>query len=163
MVGQTQSPWVKQNPSSCLTQCQTEKKSFCQLWYFPILVHLKSGQIREVALYEGDYSYVPQTKFERHIVFVPFLIIFLSFFRQKFVWPISRRCLDQTLWNLVGISYAMWSCAFKGWFFQNGCHYHGNGQNAKKMKNTKMIIAGYLPNRNWWNLIGTTSTSSGTR
>jgi hypothetical protein len=26
-----------------------------------------------------------------------------------------------------------------------------------------MIIAGYPPNRNWWNLIGTTSTSSGTR
>jgi hypothetical protein len=36
---------------------------------------------------------------------------FLSFFRQKFVFHISRRCLDQTLWNLVGISYAMWSCA----------------------------------------------------
>jgi hypothetical protein len=80
-----------------------------------------------------------------------------------FVCSISRRCLDQTLWNLVGISYAMWSCAFKGWFFQNGCHCHGNGQNAKKLKNTKMIIAGYSPNRNWWNLIGTTSTSSGTR
>ena len=31
MVGQTQSPWVRQNPSSCLTQCQTEKKSFRQL------------------------------------------------------------------------------------------------------------------------------------
>jgi hypothetical protein len=31
MVGQTQSPWVRQNSSSCLTQCQTEKKSFCQL------------------------------------------------------------------------------------------------------------------------------------
>jgi hypothetical protein len=26
-----------------------------------------------------------------------------------------------------------------------------------------MIIAGYSSNRNWWNLIGTTSTSSGTR
>jgi hypothetical protein len=26
-----------------------------------------------------------------------------------------------------------------------------------------MIIAGYSPNRNWWNLIGTTSTSCGTR
>jgi hypothetical protein len=88
---------------------------------------------------------------------------FLSFFRQKFVRHISRRCLDQALWNLVGISYAMWSCACKGWFFQNGCHCHGNGQNAKKMKNTKMIIAGYSPNRNWWNWIGTTSTSSGTR
>jgi hypothetical protein len=54
---------------------------------------------------------------------------FISFlFREKFVRHISRRCLDQTLWNLVGISYAMWSCAFKGWFFQNGCRCHGNGQ-----------------------------------
>jgi hypothetical protein len=25
---------------------------------------------------------------------------------------------------------------------------HGNGQNAKKIKNTKMIIAGYSPSRN---------------
>ena len=49
-----------------------------------------------------------------------------------FVSSISRRCLDQTLWNLVWISYAMWSCAIKGWFFQNGCRCHGNGQNAKK-------------------------------
>ena len=47
----------------------------------------------------------------------------------------------------------------QGWFFQNGCRCHGNDQNAKKLKNTKMIIAGYSPNRNWWNLIGTTSTS----
>jgi hypothetical protein len=30
MVGQTQRPWVRQNPSSCLTQCQREKKSFWQ-------------------------------------------------------------------------------------------------------------------------------------
>ena len=30
MVGQTQRPWVRQNPTSCLTQCQTEKKSFHQ-------------------------------------------------------------------------------------------------------------------------------------
>jgi hypothetical protein len=33
-------------------------------------------------------------------------------------------------------------------FFQNGCRCHGNDQNAKKIKNTKMIIAGYSPNRN---------------
>ena len=26
MVEQTQRPWVRQNPTSCLTQCQTEKK-----------------------------------------------------------------------------------------------------------------------------------------
>ena len=63
---------------------------------------------------------------------------FLSFFRQKFVWHISRRCLYQTLWNFVGISYAMWSCAFKGWFFQNGCRCHGNGQNTKKSKKQKL-------------------------
>jgi hypothetical protein len=31
------------------------------------------------------------------------------------------------------------------------------------LKNTKMIIAGYSPNRNWWNLIETTYTSSGMR
>jgi hypothetical protein len=30
-------------------------------------------------------------------------------------------------------------------FFQNGCRCHGNVQNAKKLKNTKKIIAGYLP------------------
>ena len=48
-------------------------------------------------------------------------------------------------------------------FFQDGCRCHGNGQNAKKFKNTKMIIAGYSANRSWWNLIWTTSRSSGTR
>jgi hypothetical protein len=32
--------------------------------------------------------------------------------------------------------------------FQNGRRCHVNGQNAKKLKNTKMIIAGYSPNRN---------------
>ena len=28
MVGQTQRPWVRQNPTSCLTQCRREKKKF---------------------------------------------------------------------------------------------------------------------------------------
>jgi hypothetical protein len=131
-----------------------------------------------------------------------------------YVRSISRRCFDQTLWNLLGISYAMWSCIFKGWFFSKwlslpwkrlltekrkkkenknnnkkrskhnmspklglgdiinyehvltlllycSCFYC-HSYMLKKMKNTKMIIAGYSPNRNWWNLIGTTSTSSGT-
>jgi hypothetical protein len=54
-----------------------------------------------------------------------------------FVCSISRRFLDQTLWNLIGISYAIWSCAIKGWFFQNGCRCHGNDKNANKLKNTK--------------------------
>ena len=43
------------------------------------------------------YNYVPQTKFGRHIVFAPFLIIILlllSFFRQKFIRHISRRLLN---------------------------------------------------------------------
>ena len=91
------------------------------------------------------------------------LLFFLSFFRQKFVRHISRRCRDQTWWNLVGISYAMWSCAFKGWFFKMAAVAMEMAKMQKKMKNTKMVIAGYSPNRNWWNLIGTTSTSSETR
>ena len=91
------------------------------------------------------------------------ILIIIIILPHIFVHSISRRCLDQTLWNLVGISYAMWSCAVKGWFFQNGCRCHGNGQNAKELKNTKMIITGYSPNRNWSNLLETTSTSSGTR
>jgi hypothetical protein len=60
-----------------------------------------------------------------------------SFFCINFVQHVSRRCLDQTLWNLVGISYAMWSCVFKGWFFQNGCRCHGKGLNAKKIERHK--------------------------
>ena len=65
--------------------------------------------------------------------------------------------------NFTGMLSTMSRCADYFRNFQNGHHCHGNGQNAKKLKNTKMIIAGYSPNRNWWNLIGTTSTSSGTR
>jgi hypothetical protein len=106
------------------------------------------------------YYVIPTTVRWRIAILRFFLTIILP---HIFVRSISRRCLDQTLWNLVGISYAMWSCAFKVWFFQNGCCCHWNGQNAKKLKNTKIIIAGYSPNGNWWILIGTTSTSSGTR
>jgi hypothetical protein len=48
----------------------------------------------------------------------------------------------------VSMATAAKFVAVKGEFFQNGCHCHGNGQNAKKLKNTKRIIAGYSPNRN---------------
>ena len=44
-------------------------------------------------------------------------LVLIIIFPHIFVRSISRRCLDQTLWNLVGISYAMWSCAGKGLFF----------------------------------------------
>jgi hypothetical protein len=49
--------------------------------------------------------------------FFTIIIILIIILPHIFVCSISRRCLDQTLWNLVGISYAMWSCAGKGWFF----------------------------------------------
>jgi hypothetical protein len=104
----------------------------------------------------------------RLIVFAPFLIIIiiillLSFFRQKFIRHISRRLLNGNQWNFTGMLSTMSRCADNFWNFQNGRRCHGNGQHAKKLKNTKMIIAGYSPNRNWSNLLGTTSTSSGTR
>ena len=96
----------------------------------------------------------------------PFLIIIillLSFFLQKFIRHISLRLLNGNQWNFTDMLSTMSRCADYFRNFQNGRRCHGNGQNAKKLKNTKMIIAGYSPNRNWWNLIGTTSTSSGTR
>ena len=92
-----------------------------------------------------------------------FLSFFLSFFRQKFIRHISRRLLNGNQWNFTWMLSIMSRCADFFRNFQNGRCCHGNGQNAKKLKNTKMIIAGYSPNRNWWNLIRTTSTSSGTR
>ena len=116
---------------------------------------------RPLLLCNGNSSYVTPNAVGWRIAILRFffiIIIIIIILPHIFVHSISRRCLDQTLWNLVGISYAMSSCAGKGWFFQNDCRCHGNGQNAKKMKNTKIIIAGYSPNRNWWNLIGTTST-----
>jgi hypothetical protein len=99
------------------------------------------------------------------IVFAPFLIIIiiLSFFRQKFIRHISRRLLNGNQWNFTGMLSTMSRCADYFRNFQNGHCCHGNGQNAKKWKNIKMIIAGYSPNRNWSNLLRTTSTSSGTR
>ena len=72
-----------------------------------------------------------------HFFFTIIIIIIIIIIPHIFVRSISRRCLDQTLWNLVGISYAMWSCPVKGWFFQNGCRCHGNGQNAKKIEKHK--------------------------
>ena len=92
-----------------------------------------------------------------------FFFFFLPSFRQKFIRHISRRLLNRNQWNFTGIISSMSRYADYFRNFQNGRHCHGNGQNAKQLKNTKMIITGYLPNRNWWNLIGTTSTSSGTR
>jgi hypothetical protein len=79
------------------------------------------------------------------------------------LWIYSQRLLNGNQWNFTGKLSTMSRCADYFQNFQNGHRCHGNGQNAKKLKNTKMIIAGYSPSRNWWNLIGTTSTSSVTR
>ena len=114
------------------------------------------------------HNYVLQTKFgETYCVcFVSYYyssFFFLSFFRQKFVRHISQRLLNGNQWNFTGMLSTMSRCGEYFRNLQNGHQCHGNCQNAKKFKNTKMIIAGYSPNRNWWNLWGTTSTSSGTR
>jgi hypothetical protein len=83
-------------------------------------------------------NYVPQTKFGRHIVFAPFLIIIiiiiLSFFRQMFIQHISRRLLNGNQWNFTGMLSTMSRCADYFRNFQNGRRCHGNGQNAKKLK-----------------------------
>ena len=82
----------------------------------------------------------------RLIVFAPFLIIILlllSFFRQKFIQHISRRLLNGNQRNFTGMLSTMSRCADYFWNFQNG-----HRQNAKKLKNTKIIIVGYSPNRN---------------
>jgi hypothetical protein len=50
-------------------------------------------------------------------------------------------------WNFTGMLSTMSRCADYFRNFQNGHRCHGNGQHAKKLKNTKMIIAGYSPRR----------------
>ena len=119
-----------------------------------------NNSILIISIYQGDSREV-----WRLIVFAPFLIIIipLSFFRQKFIWHISRRLQNENQWNFTRMLSTMSRYADYFWNFQNGHRCHGNVQNAKKLKNTKIIIAGYSPNRNWSNLLGTTPTSSGTR
>ena len=59
MVGQTQKPWVRQNPTSCLTQCQTEKKSFRQL----CVIFTKNSMVHDVEITECKlYMRVDDTK-----------------------------------------------------------------------------------------------------
>jgi hypothetical protein len=63
------------------------------------------------------YYYVTQNAVGWRIAILRFfftiiiIIIIIIVLLHIFVRSISQRCLDQTLWNLVGISYAMWSCA----------------------------------------------------
>jgi hypothetical protein len=92
------------------------------------------------------------------IIIILIIILLLSFFCQKFIRHISRRLLNGNQWHFTGMLSTMSRCADYFRNFQNGRRCHGNGQNAKIKKTTKMIIAGYSPNRNWWNFTGMLST-----
>ena len=45
------------------------------------------------------------------IIIILIIIIIIILLPHIFVRSISRKCLDQTLWNLVGISYVISSCS----------------------------------------------------
>jgi hypothetical protein len=70
---------------------------------------------RPLLLYNGNSSYVTPTPVGWRIAILHFF--FTIILPHIFVRSISRKCLNQTLWNVVGISYAMWSCAFRGLIF----------------------------------------------
>ena len=62
-------------------------------------------------LCNGNSSYITPTTVGWCIAILRFFFTIILILPHIFVRSISRRCLDQTLWNLVGISYFMWSCA----------------------------------------------------
>jgi hypothetical protein len=92
------------------------------------------------------WNWEPLMIFRSYHFLLLLFFFFLSFFRQKFIRHISRGLLNGNQWNLTGILTTMSRCADYFRNFQNGRRCHVNGQNAKRLKNTKMIIAGYLPN-----------------
>ena len=85
MVGQTQSLWVRQKPSSCLTQCQTEKKVFANsvipnVWYNSYLRFCPKGIDQCLILFLNYIIF---------IVFTPF--IHFRFQPNPFVKTITTR------------------------------------------------------------------------
>jgi hypothetical protein len=98
MVGQTQSPWVRQNPSSCLTQCQTEKKVFANsvipnVWYNSYLRFCPKGIDQCLILFLNYIIF---------IVFTPF--IHFRFQPNPFVKTITTRlviCIYISQWHDV--------------------------------------------------------------
>ena len=151
-------------------------QEFCQLYEVQYLVCvivlllvkspkqcLETYCFCSVSYYYYYYYYITPTVVGWCIAILRFFFTIILILPLIFVRSISRRCLDKTLWNLVGISYAMWSCAFKGWFFQNGCRCHGNGQNAKKIEKHKNDHSRLLAKQKLMKLDRKTSTYSGTR
>ena len=66
------------------------------------------------------------------IVFAPFLLL-PKVYPTHFSATTERKSM-----KLTGMLSTMSRCADYFWNFQNGRHCHGNGQNAKKLKNSKM-------------------------
>jgi hypothetical protein len=62
-------------------------------------------------------------------------------FFASYIWYISRRLQNGNQWNFTGMLSTMSRCADYFRNFQNGCHCHGNDQNAKKLKNVTMVTA----------------------
>ena len=73
MVGQTQSPWVRQNPSSCLTQCQTE-------FFFP------ANSVIPNAWYNSYFRFCPKGIDQSLILFLNYIIfiVFATFIHFRF-------------------------------------------------------------------------------
>ena len=76
--------------------------------------------------------------------FTIIIIIIIIILPHIFVRSISQRCLDQTLWNLGGISYAMWSCAFKGWFFKMAAIAMETTKMLKKQENLGFLSSNFM-------------------
>jgi hypothetical protein len=134
------------------SQISPKSEDFCIWWPFCTLVTM------EIVL--NPPFFVSMTTAAKFVQPIPIFYFGLSRSnRCGFIRHISRRLLNGNQWNFTGMLSTMSRCADYFRNFQNGRCCHGNGQNAKKLKKTKIIMAGYSPNRNWWNLIGTTSTN----
>ena len=150
-------------------------------FHFPPFQQITNSVRQRIVIFKHDTYWIclwlylsPQTKFgdllclHRFLLLFLFLLLlllllfFLSFFLSS-AKSLSDTFLGYETSQFTGMLSTMSRCTDYFRNFQNGHRCHGKGQNAKKLKNTKMIIAGYSPNRNWSNLLGTTSTSSGTR
>ena len=90
---------------------------------------------RPPLLCNGNSSYVTPTSVGWRIAIL--LFFFTIILPHIFVRSISRRCLDQTLWNLVKEYHMPCEVVLLGFFFQNGSCCHRNGQNAKKNEKYK--------------------------
>ena len=105
---------------SIITICMSPERSLADilcLLRFLLLLWLPSEVWETYYFCSISYYYITPTVCGWCIVILCLFFTIILILPHIFACSISRRCLDQILWNLVGISYAMWSCALKGWFF----------------------------------------------